>query len=163
MRIFATPCSVDATLGVRYKLILLGGYIWENGELFYKVDTLKAFGLLKVVEDTEFLVYTKLRWKSISRDYLYICGAVSDTNVRPCAERLSSGLVSIFDRALGGGSVVANKRRHISGGAYPCQHKLSCRLTFSVVSLLFRIRQGAYTQIEFGQVIEQADNETDDL
>ncbi|OWZ04443.1 hypothetical protein PHMEG_00023653 [Phytophthora megakarya] len=104
LRIFLKPCSVDATLGVRTKLVLLGGYVMENGELFYKSDTLKAFGLLRTTDEdgNEFLVYSKLRWISIPRDYLYVCGTVLGVRVSRCEERQCSGVMSIFDQALGG-------------------------------------------------------------
>ncbi|KAL3667991.1 hypothetical protein V7S43_006865 [Phytophthora oleae] len=115
LKVFITPCNVDATLGVRCKLVLLGGYIWENDQLFYKVSTIKAFGLLRMVEEdgNEFIVYTKLRWRAIPHHYLYVAGAVSDTDVVPCSERLSSGVVSLFDRALGG-DVIASKSSRVS-------------------------------------------------
>ncbi|EGZ09787.1 hypothetical protein PHYSODRAFT_338520 [Phytophthora sojae] len=49
--IFTAPCCVDNTLSMRNKMTMLGGYRWENGTLFYKVEALKAFGLLKVEEE----------------------------------------------------------------------------------------------------------------
>ncbi|EEY69257.1 uncharacterized protein PITG_05470 [Phytophthora infestans T30-4] len=88
LRVSSQPCCVDLTLGVRYKLVLLNGYAWQNGELFYKVSSLKAFGLLKMVEEdgSEFLVYTILRWRAIPRHDFYVCGSVSRTYVCPCDE-----------------------------------------------------------------------------
>lgn len=99
--------------------MLLGGYIWENGQLFYKVSTLKAFGLLRMVEEdgSEFVVYTKLRWRAIPHNHLYVVGAVSDTSVVSCDERLSTGVVSLFDKALGG-NVITSKSLRVSEYTY---------------------------------------------
>ncbi|KAF1784312.1 hypothetical protein GQ600_10363 [Phytophthora cactorum] len=42
--ILGTSCCVDTTLGIRGKLVVLGGYAFENRKLYYKLATLKAFG-----------------------------------------------------------------------------------------------------------------------
>ncbi|KAJ8577590.1 hypothetical protein ON010_g1616 [Phytophthora cinnamomi] len=88
------PCSVDTTLGSRSKLILLAGYVCEGGDLYYKVDTLKAFGISKLTEEdgSEFLVYSKLHWFSVPRDCLVVFGVASGTSVEACEERPCSGV-----------------------------------------------------------------------
>lgn len=37
-KVVTAPCSVDTILGVRSKMIMLGGYSWMNGQLFYTVE-----------------------------------------------------------------------------------------------------------------------------
>ncbi|RLN87319.1 hypothetical protein BBJ28_00016389 [Nothophytophthora sp. Chile5] len=116
LAVLAAPCSVDATLGVRCKQILLGGYAWKNGELFYKVETLKKFGIVKVVEEDgdEFLAHNKVEWGIPPRDDLVVIGAVADLRAVPCKTRVCSGVVSMFDRVLGGGAVEArNNQQHV--------------------------------------------------
>uniref|UniRef100_H3H4R7 Uncharacterized protein n=1 Tax=Phytophthora ramorum TaxID=164328 RepID=H3H4R7_PHYRM len=48
---FLSPCCVDTALGPLSKMILLGGYVWEDGKLCYSADTLKSFGMMKVTEE----------------------------------------------------------------------------------------------------------------
>eukprot|EP00644_Phytophthora_capsici_P004319 jgi/Phyca11/109695/e_gw1.17.216.1 len=132
--VLITPCSVDATLGIRGKLVVLGGYTYENGKLYYKVDTLKAFGMMRMVDDTgkEYLVLHKLYWVVIPRRDLFVIGAVSGRKVEPCSERLCSGVVSSFTQVLGG--VVGNtgSNRWIHGpfdnkvALAPATIKVSC-------------------------------------
>ncbi|EEY54119.1 uncharacterized protein PITG_20155 [Phytophthora infestans T30-4] len=49
--VLTAPCCVDTTLGVRCKMIMLGGYYWHDDQLYYKIEALKAFGVLKMVEE----------------------------------------------------------------------------------------------------------------
>ncbi|OWZ24779.1 hypothetical protein PHMEG_000139 [Phytophthora megakarya] len=102
--VLTTPCCVDATLGVRGKLMVLGGYYYDNRRLYYKLATLKAFGMMKMVEDDgqEFLVLHKLYWIVIPRRDLFVIGSVQGKRVRPCPERLCTGMVSSFTQILGG-------------------------------------------------------------
>lgn len=103
--IFTAPCCVDNTLSMRNKMTMLGGYRWENGTLFYKVEALKAFGLLKVEEEdgTELLVLRKLYWITVPTIDMIAIGIVSGQSVQPCSERFcTTGIVSFFDRNLGG-------------------------------------------------------------
>ncbi|KAK1948383.1 hypothetical protein P3T76_000673 [Phytophthora citrophthora] len=104
LALLTTSCCVDTTLGSRAKLILLAGYVWEDSKLYYKVSTLKAFGILKLTEEdgSEFLVYSKLHWFSIPRNCLVVFGTALGPNVEPCEERPCSGVVSEFEQALGG-------------------------------------------------------------
>ncbi|RLN98598.1 hypothetical protein BBJ28_00007202 [Nothophytophthora sp. Chile5] len=105
LRIFIAPCCVDTTLGVRCKMILLAGYVWEDGKLCYKIETLKSFGVLKMIEEDggEFLVLNRLYWFSIPREDMFVIGVVSGHSVEPCSERPCTSLVSMFSRSLGGG------------------------------------------------------------
>ncbi|OWZ16633.1 hypothetical protein PHMEG_0009547 [Phytophthora megakarya] len=104
LRVLEKTCSVDAALGARSKLILLSGYHWENGELYYKPSVLKALGILKAVEPDGCVcfVHTKLHWVSIPQDNLVVLGTVTHKCVEPCLERQCSGIVSLFDHTLGG-------------------------------------------------------------
>ncbi|KAL3671172.1 hypothetical protein V7S43_004353 [Phytophthora oleae] len=53
LAVFSAPCCVDTVLGPRSRLIMLGGYCFQDGKLYYKKSALKAFGMMKVeVEDT---------------------------------------------------------------------------------------------------------------
>jgi len=102
--VLATRCCVDATLGVRGKLVVLGGYLYENRKLYYKLSTLKAFGMMKMVEENghEFLVLHKLYWIAIPRRDLFVIGSVEGKRVTPCPEKLCTGVVSTFAQVLGG-------------------------------------------------------------
>ncbi|RLN47829.1 hypothetical protein BBJ28_00001745 [Nothophytophthora sp. Chile5] len=102
--VFTAPCCVDTTLGIRSKMIMLNGYAWENGNLFYKTDTLKSFGVLRMTEEdgSEFLTLSKLYWFAIPHHDAIVIGAVTGHTVVPCSERPCTGFVSIFGRALGG-------------------------------------------------------------
>ncbi|GMF33930.1 unnamed protein product [Phytophthora fragariaefolia] len=83
---------------------MLTGYCWDNGKLCYKPRALKAFGLLKMEEEdgTEFLVLRKLHWFNVPTVDLVVIGSVSEQCVDPCPERPCTGVVSFFDRSLGG-------------------------------------------------------------
>ncbi|KAL3667993.1 hypothetical protein V7S43_006867 [Phytophthora oleae] len=132
--VLITPCSVDATLGIRGKLVVLGGYTYENGKLYYKLATLKAFGMMRMVEDTgnEFLVLHKLYWIAIPRRDLFVIGAVNGRKVQPSSERLCSGVVSSFTQVLGGVVGNAGSNRWIHGAfdnrvaLAPATIKVSC-------------------------------------
>jgi hypothetical protein len=103
-QVFTAPCCVDTTLGVRSKMILLGGYVWEDGRLSYKIETLKSFGILKMTEEDggHFLVLNRIYWVSIPRQDLVVIGEVHGHRVAPCPERPCSGIVSAFGKTLGG-------------------------------------------------------------
>ncbi|KAJ8566349.1 hypothetical protein ON010_g6773 [Phytophthora cinnamomi] len=103
-RVFTAPCCVDTILGVRSKMIMLGGYSWTNGQLFYTVDALKAFGILKTVEDNgaEFLVLRRLHSVKVRREDLLVIGSVAGSYVEACSERSCVSPVALFDRDLGG-------------------------------------------------------------
>ncbi|KAG7388705.1 hypothetical protein PHYPSEUDO_011898 [Phytophthora pseudosyringae] len=109
-------CCVDTVLGVRSKLIVLGGYAWENGNLYYKVSTLRAFGLLKVVEEDakEFIAIHKLHWVAIPKEDLVVIGELSGSRVVPCEERPSGGILSFFGRMLGGNVGATGNPQRIS-------------------------------------------------
>ncbi|GMF13899.1 unnamed protein product [Phytophthora lilii] len=86
--VLSEPCCIDTTLGVRSRIMLLGGYRWEDGKLFYKTAALKAFGLLKMEEDgAEYLVLHKLYWLTVPRDNLIGVGIITGHRVEPCNER----------------------------------------------------------------------------
>ncbi|KAE9344375.1 hypothetical protein PR003_g8497 [Phytophthora rubi] len=104
LKLFTSPCSVDTALGVRSKMILLSGYVWENGTLCYRVETLKSFGIMSVEQEdeTQFLVLHKLRWLGIPRQDMIAIGEVDGNRVQPCIERPCAGIVSAFGIPLGG-------------------------------------------------------------
>ncbi|EGZ09638.1 hypothetical protein PHYSODRAFT_521981 [Phytophthora sojae] len=97
-------CGVDTALGVRSKMILLSGYVWEDGELRYSVDTLKCFGMMSMDDDdgAQFLVLHKLRWLAIPRQDMIVIGEVHGHRVELCPERPCNGIVSVFSKTLGG-------------------------------------------------------------
>ncbi|KAJ8569128.1 hypothetical protein ON010_g6131 [Phytophthora cinnamomi] len=102
--IFTEPCSVDSTLKLRNKMTSLGGYRLDNGRLYYRVDALKAFGLLKLEEKdgSEYLVLQKQYWLEPSRNNLFVIGMISGQSVEPCDERPCTGEVGFFEHKLGG-------------------------------------------------------------
>ncbi|KAG3162190.1 hypothetical protein PI124_g6687 [Phytophthora idaei] len=102
--VLTAPCCVDTTLGVRCKMIMLGGYSWHNNQLYYKVEALKAFGVLKMVEEdgTVYFVFRKVHPVKVPRDEFLVIGRVLGCRVEPCVERKCTGPVSLFDRNLGG-------------------------------------------------------------
>ncbi|RLN90574.1 hypothetical protein BBJ28_00025801 [Nothophytophthora sp. Chile5] len=102
--LLTAPCCVDTTLGVRNKMVMLGGYAWEDGMLCYQVDALASFGIFKMEEEdgAEFLVFRKLHWFKAPRNDLFVLGVVSGRRVECCSERSCTGIVSLFDRQLGG-------------------------------------------------------------
>ncbi|KAG7388723.1 hypothetical protein PHYPSEUDO_011916 [Phytophthora pseudosyringae] len=103
-RLLISPCCVDTTLGPLCKMILLSGYVWEDGRLCYKAETLKSFGILKMAEEdgTHFLVLHKLHWAAIPRRDLIVVGEVNGHSVSRCSERPCTGIVSMFGLTLGG-------------------------------------------------------------
>ncbi|KAE9029464.1 hypothetical protein PF005_g2290 [Phytophthora fragariae] len=102
--ILTAPCSVDTTFAMRNKMMMVTGYCWVDGKLCYKPEALKAFGLLKMEEEdgSEFLVLRKLHWFKVPTVDLVVIGIVSYQCVEPCDERPCTGVVSFFDRSLGG-------------------------------------------------------------
>ncbi|KAJ8576594.1 hypothetical protein ON010_g2614 [Phytophthora cinnamomi] len=106
LAVFSEPCCIDTALGVRSRIMLLGGYRWDDGELYYKPAALKAFGMLKMEEDgVEYLVLHKLHWFTVPRDNLIGIGVMTGPRVEPCNERPCTGIVSFLDRRLGGASI----------------------------------------------------------
>jgi hypothetical protein len=103
--ILSEPCCVDSALGVRSRIMLLGGYRLVDGKLYYKPATLKAFGLLKMEEDgVEYLALHKLHWFTVPIDNLIGIGVISGQRVEPCNERPCMGVIRFLDRELGGTS-----------------------------------------------------------
>ncbi|OWZ07525.1 hypothetical protein PHMEG_00020073 [Phytophthora megakarya] len=101
--VLSMSCCVDTALGTRSRIMLLGGYRFEDGKMYYKPSALKAFGMLKMEEDgTEYLVMHKLYWFSVPRENLIGIGVITGSRVEPCSERSCSGIVSFCDRRLGG-------------------------------------------------------------
>ncbi|KAE9133099.1 hypothetical protein PF006_g15124 [Phytophthora fragariae] len=101
--VLSEPCCVDAALGVRSRIMLLGAYQWTDNKLYYKSDALKAFGMLKMEEDgVEYLVLHKLHWFTVPQDNLIGIGVISGERVDPCNERPCTGVISFLDRRLGG-------------------------------------------------------------
>ncbi|KAF1783538.1 hypothetical protein GQ600_14365 [Phytophthora cactorum] len=89
-----TPCCVDTAIGQRCKMILLSGYVWEDGRLCYKAETLKSFGIMKMVEEdsTHFIVLHRLRWLAIPQDDLMVIGEINGNNVTRCDVRPCTGM-----------------------------------------------------------------------
>ncbi|KAJ8561787.1 hypothetical protein ON010_g7895 [Phytophthora cinnamomi] len=104
LTLLLTPCCVDTAIGPRCKMILLSGYVWEDGRLCYKVETLKSFGLLKMVEEdgTEFIVLHRLHWFAIPRGDLMVIGEMNGYYVNASSERPCTGMVSMVGKTLGG-------------------------------------------------------------
>ncbi|EEY69949.1 uncharacterized protein PITG_06490 [Phytophthora infestans T30-4] len=102
--VLTAPCCVDTTLGIRNKMTMLAGYCWVDGGLCYKPEALKAFGMLKLEEEdgAEFMLLRKLHWFKVSTEDLVMIGSVTAQCVQPCTERPCTGVVSFFDRSLGG-------------------------------------------------------------
>ncbi|KAG7382198.1 hypothetical protein PHYPSEUDO_005126 [Phytophthora pseudosyringae] len=104
--ILSVPCCIDTALGVRSRIVLLGGYTFEDAKLYYTPSALKAFGLLKMEEDgAEYLVMHKLHWFTVPRENLIAIGVITGHRVEPCNERPCTGIVSFLDRRLGGRSL----------------------------------------------------------
>lgn len=83
--------------------MMLGGYCWHDGKLYYKISALKAFGMLKMEEDgAEYLVLHKLYWFTVPKDSFIVIGAISGERVEPSNERPCRGIISFLDRKLGG-------------------------------------------------------------
>ncbi|OWZ03347.1 hypothetical protein PHMEG_00024939 [Phytophthora megakarya] len=104
LAIFSEPCCVDTAMGRRNKMTMLGGYRWSNGKLYYKPDALKSFGLVKMEDEdnTEYIALRKLYWFAVPRNDLFVIGMLAEDEVKPCSERPCTGLISFFDRMLGG-------------------------------------------------------------
>ncbi|GMF17661.1 unnamed protein product [Phytophthora lilii] len=110
-----SPCCVDTAIGPKCKMILLGGYVWDDGKLCYKVETLKSFGMLRMTEEdgAHFLVLHKLHWIAIPRGDLIVVGEVNGYNVTRCGERPCTGMVSMFGKTLGGTPNVSSPTREL--------------------------------------------------
>ncbi|KAG1708211.1 hypothetical protein DVH05_024894 [Phytophthora capsici] len=111
-----TPCCVDTAIGPRCKMIMLSGYVWEDGKLFYKAETLKAFGVLKIVEEdgASFIAIHRLHWVAIPFD-LMVFGELHGHNVTQCGGRPCHGTVTMVGRTLGGPTVENSPSvKHIS-------------------------------------------------
>ncbi|KAJ8576777.1 hypothetical protein ON010_g2431 [Phytophthora cinnamomi] len=114
LRIFSQPCCVDTALGPRSRLMILGGYCWHGGKLYYKTTALKAFGMLTMEEDgAEYLILHKLYWFTAPRDSFIVLGAITGERVEPSNERPCTGIISFLDHKLGGPSHEASYLHHI--------------------------------------------------
>ncbi|KAG7388722.1 hypothetical protein PHYPSEUDO_011915 [Phytophthora pseudosyringae] len=113
LKVLTAPCCVDTTLGVRSKMIMLGGYCWEDDKLYYKTGALTSFGIMKTIEEdgAEYLVFRKVHWITVPRNDLYVIGNVSDDCVEPCRERLCTSPLTLFDHRLGGNLNRAGRSR----------------------------------------------------
>jgi hypothetical protein len=122
--VLSEPCCIDTCLGVRSRIMLLGGYGLEDGRLYYKPAALKAFGLLKMEEEgKEYLALHKLHWFTVPAENLIVIGAINGARVEPCPERPCAGIVSFLDRRLGGTSVQTE-----------CFHRVPSRRTVRVLA-----------------------------
>ncbi|EEY69241.1 putative cleavage-induced protein [Phytophthora infestans T30-4] len=99
-----TPCCVDTAIGQRCKMILLSGYVWEDDRLCYKAETLKSFGIMKMVEEdnTHFIVLHRLYWLAIPHGDLMVIGEIHGNSVKRCEVRPCTGMVSMIGKPLGG-------------------------------------------------------------
>ncbi|KAJ8578345.1 hypothetical protein ON010_g854 [Phytophthora cinnamomi] len=118
-----SACGVDTALGVRSKMILLSGYVWEDGELRYSVETLKCFGMMSMEENdgTHYLVLHKLRWLAIPRQDMIIIGEVHGHRVEFCPEQPSTGTVSVVGKTLGGPPGLAREPPLMVKHSFPIQ------------------------------------------
>ncbi|OWZ24399.1 hypothetical protein PHMEG_000581 [Phytophthora megakarya] len=107
-KLLLTTCSVDTAIGPRCKMILLSGYVWEAGKLCYTSDTLKSYGMLKMVEDdnSQYLVIHRLHWVAIPRGDLMVIGKIEGYSVTRCDDRQCRGMVSMIGKRLGGHPMV---------------------------------------------------------
>ncbi|EGZ30633.1 hypothetical protein PHYSODRAFT_323980 [Phytophthora sojae] len=78
---------------------VLGGYIWEDGELYYRPGVLKALGVLKVVEPdgTELFVHMTLHWISIPCDNLTVLWTVDGHPMESPGDKLRSDHLMLDD------------------------------------------------------------------
>lgn len=103
LAVFAEPCCVDDLLGVRLKMLILGGYERKCNKLYYSVDTLKSFGLFKMDRDhhQQLLVHYSVNWFSVSRNKWAVVGVLRGMHVESTKERMHSGAVAMCDRIIG--------------------------------------------------------------
>ncbi|KAF1776720.1 hypothetical protein GQ600_16409 [Phytophthora cactorum] len=110
--IFTEPCSVDSILKLRNKMTSLGGYRYDNGKLFYRADTLKSFGLLKLEEKdgTEYsFAEAILAWDNEEQ---FICDRYHlRTKCGALRRAYCTSEVTFFDRRLGGSLDGSGSRR----------------------------------------------------
>lgn len=106
IKVLTAPNCVDAVLRGRTKFVMLSGYVWRHGRLYYSRETLKAFALFQVDNgDGELLVHTQMGWVGSSRrSNLVIIGRIVDGHhveqllpIQPYV-----GHVTWCDRILGG-------------------------------------------------------------
>ncbi|OWZ21773.1 hypothetical protein PHMEG_0003630 [Phytophthora megakarya] len=117
LSIFSKVCYIDSVLGPRCRMTMLGSYRLERERLFYTSEALKAFGILKMVEEdgAEFLVVYKLHWVSAPIDNLVVIGSISGRLVQTCRERPCRGVVNFIERNLGGVLEQAESNREMLG------------------------------------------------
>ncbi|KAK1942139.1 hypothetical protein P3T76_006461 [Phytophthora citrophthora] len=121
--VLSIPCCIDTALGVRSRIMLLGGYRLEDGKLYYKPSALKAFGLLRMEDNgVEYLVMHKLYWFTVPRENLIGIGVIIGSRVEPCSERPCTGVVSFLDKRLGGLSTQIK-----------CHHRIPSKSTVRVL------------------------------
>ncbi|KAG7384377.1 hypothetical protein PHYPSEUDO_002638 [Phytophthora pseudosyringae] len=111
--LFTALCCVDTTLGMLNKMVILRGYEWNDGKLYYTREALKAFGVLKMEEEDgiECLALRKVHWVTVPTNDLVVIGVVSGQRVEPCTERPCLGVVSFVDRILGGSLAETGRQR----------------------------------------------------
>lgn len=105
------PCCVEATLGIRQKLVLVTGYVWtDDCRLYYAKDSLTSYGLMMAEEDKSagdkgqlLLVRERINWFAVPKENLVVLGGVREMHIEPCEEwSLPSAKVVMCDRNLGG-------------------------------------------------------------
>ncbi|GMF13409.1 unnamed protein product [Phytophthora lilii] len=92
--------ETDSTLEPRCRMTMLGSYMLEGGQLYYNVDALKAFGMLKMEEKggSELIVLNNLQWFKVPTNNLVVVGSVSghrvetSPSVRAAASAGAAGL-----------------------------------------------------------------------
>lgn len=100
-------CCVEAAINARQKMVLLTGYYWREGRLYYAKRTLRAYGLMIATSEStgdEWLVHEKVRWFVIRRSNMMVLGKVHGRHVDPCDERQCSDPVTACTHVLGGRS-----------------------------------------------------------
>ncbi|GMF33326.1 unnamed protein product [Phytophthora fragariaefolia] len=111
--VLSEPCCIDTVIGARSRIVLLAGYVLEDGKLYYTTSALKAFGMLKMEEyGSEYLVLHKLGWFTVPRENLVRIGVITGHRVEPCRDRPCSGIVTFLNRRLGGVSTQTECYHH---------------------------------------------------
>ncbi|EGZ05664.1 hypothetical protein PHYSODRAFT_532748 [Phytophthora sojae] len=127
IRVLTKTCSVDAALGARSKLVLLHGYVWENGELYYSPRSLKALGVLKAVEadGRELFVHTTLHWVSTPHNNLTVLGTAAAAG----DEQATAGIVPGAVRHRVGLEGPSRPRRRPAGRSRVVRRADRCQAT----------------------------------
>ncbi|KAL3672761.1 hypothetical protein V7S43_002053 [Phytophthora oleae] len=111
LAVFSKPCCVDTVLGSRCRMTMLDSYCLLQGQLYYKVHSLLAFGILQTKEagGAEFLAVNKLHWYEVPTDNLVVIGSVTGSLTQSCTERTCTNATSFFDQNLGGTSTQSHR------------------------------------------------------